>query len=156
MLRSFIIIGVIWFVSRFAGDVDYPHVYETLVKLNAAHDPTFFIASLAGIFSLVLVAGFFSVLKLHSVMYLFSKLFLEINQLLVCGISFFAVVIWFDLHRNLWMDFGKVTLLPYAGLLTSCFCLRMFDFNYPVQDRIVNNTAAMLGSIVVVFIAGVV
>lgn len=155
MIWNFIIIVVGWGIGEFAWGLDYGALYPQLVRLLQERQ-TMLAACVAGFScALVLFSYLFQGLGWYSLLFMVSKLAFHLGQFLVCLVSFGSVLFWLYTASNLWVDMGYLNaLLPFVCLFAASFSLGIFDFNYPVTEKIYNHVLlAILSVLAVMFLA---
>ncbi|MBU0675822.1 MAG: hypothetical protein KJ950_14365 [Proteobacteria bacterium] len=76
--------------------------------------------------------------QLHSLLFLWTQLFLILSQLSVCLLVLGSFFCWFSLSINPWMELGAVATLPMISLAGASFAMRIFDFNHPILRSLYN------------------
>ena len=131
--------------------MEYSEVYEVLIKYLEGHDIALSGYIVGGAFGLVGLSYIFRAMGWYSLVFLMSKASFYISQFAVCFVSYAAVALWFYVSRNLWADVGYlIAALPFIWLFASSISLWIFDFNYPVTERIYNNILLAIISVVAV------
>ncbi|MDH3359772.1 MAG: hypothetical protein OEL55_02785 [Desulfobulbaceae bacterium] len=154
MLKDFFIFGMIWMGARFAWMVDIPAFHKDVFRLLSENHGSLIGSAFGVVICLVLVSYMCGAMRWHSVLYILSRLTFEISQFVLVFISCDAIVLWFDSQINLWAQLGLVVAsLPFLTLGASCFGFWMYDFNYPLQDRIARNLMTPIVSGVIIGIA---
>lgn len=140
MLKNFFIYLLLWCGARYAWMVDLSAFHEELFRQLPEYQGALFLSALVVIFFILLISYLCGALRWHGPLYLLSRLTFEISQLALVILSCDAVFIWFDSNINLWMMLGpQIASLPFLTLGASCLGFWMYDFNYPLQDRIARN-----------------
>ncbi|MDH3394499.1 MAG: hypothetical protein OEL66_10870, partial [Desulfobulbaceae bacterium] len=128
--------------ARYAWMVDLPALHEEMFRLVAENHGTLLTSAVIVVFSILLIAYLCGSLRWHTPLYLLSRFSFEVSQFVIVCISFDAVILWFDSGVNLWGQLGGVVAsLPFLTLGAACYGFWMYDFNYPLQDRIARNFA---------------
>jgi hypothetical protein len=89
----------------------------------------------------------------YSLMRLLGKMLFELSQSANYFVCLAAVIFYFQLHVNLWLDLGIVAAIPFETFLASCLALYLFDFNYPIGERLRENFGAAVLSCLIVSIS---
>jgi hypothetical protein len=153
MIIRLLLIAFVWLVSILVYDVKYQELYAlTLDFLHSHRWQTMGYGILAPL-GLLLCAFFLGRVSFFRPLYLLARIFFEASQLFIYLLSFGAVVFWFDFRQNLWVDLGMLAALPVLSLIASCCSLWIFDFNYPLRNRIQRNLLLAALSLVIIFIA---
>lgn len=154
MIWNFVIIAILWAVAEFSWGVDYTLLYEELILYIEGHDFVLSGYIGGGAFGLVALAFIFRSMGMFSLVFLMSKASFYVSQFAVCLFSYAAVALWFYVSRNLWADIGYlIAALPFLWLFASSISLWIFDFNYPVTEKIYNNILLAIISVVAVLAA---
>lgn len=154
MIWNFVIIAFAWAVAQFSWGADYAELYQELILYVESHDIVISGYLAGGAFALVGLSYMFRGFGWYSLVFLISKVSFFISQFAVCLFSYAAVAFWFYASGNLWADVGYlVAALPFLWLFASSISLWIFDFNYPVAERIYDNILLAIISIVSVLAA---
>lgn len=141
MGRYFIISGCAALAFYSAG-ITSAEVYEPLMVLLAANRTELVGGGLLGVLALGCASLLFSGIGFFNILYVMAKAVYELIQLLLCAMSLAALIFWFDLGVNLWLEGGEIlAFVLYVWLYGAAFCLRVFDFNYPVRDTLISYSA---------------
>ncbi|MFA7382457.1 MAG: hypothetical protein WC001_03330 [Desulfurivibrionaceae bacterium] len=101
----------------------------------AANRSMLLASSLLGVIALICTSLLLSGIGFFNILNVMAKAVYKLAQLLLCALSLAALVFWYDPGVNLWLEGGGVlAILLLVWLYGAAFCLRMFDFNYPVSD----------------------
>ena len=112
-------------------------VLAAVVGFLAANRTALLISGLVGAFALVCASLLFGGIGFFNILYVMAKAIYELVQLLLCAMVLAALVFWFDLGVNFWLEGGQtLAIVLYAWLYGAAFSLRVFDFNYPVRDAL--------------------
>ena len=151
MVWNFVIIALVWAGAEFSWGVNYPDLYQEMMQYINEHEVLLAGYSVGGAFGLVVLSYMFRAFGWYSLVFLMSKLAFYLSQFLVCLISYSAVSFWFYVSQNLWADMGYVVAAtPFVWLFAASISLWLFDFNYPVAEKIYNNIVVAIISVVVV------
>ena len=141
MGRYLIISGCAAVAFHSAG-ITSAEVYESLMALLAANRTELVGGGLLGILALGCASLLFSGIGFFNILYVMAKAVFELIQLLFCAICLAALIFWFDLGVDFWLEGGEIlTFMLYVWLYGAAFCLRVFDFNYPVRDTLIAYSA---------------
>ncbi len=151
MIWNFVIIAILWATAEFSWGVDYSETYKELIQYLEGHDIIISSYIAGGAFALVGFSYLFRAMGWYSLVFLMSKAAFYVSQFAVCLVSYAAVALWFYVSRNLWADMGYLfAALPFLWLFASSISLWIFDFNYPVTEKIYNNILLAIISVVAV------
>jgi hypothetical protein len=153
MVKFFIILSISWFGGRFIYGVDFAKLYEFAVNVSSQNQWLLVSCGTIGSLFFIFVAFILSESGLFSLLHALSKLCFELSQFVICSLSFFAVIFFYQLQMNLWWDLGILALIPFEILAASCFSLYLFDFNYPLGEKLLNNIVAPIVSGLIVIIS---
>lgn len=137
MVRNISITLLVWGFFHMMFEPDYAALYAGLIDSVTVRQTSILAWGFMG--AALLVAGSYlcSFLGMYSLMYFLAKTFFELSQLAVCAVSVLSLAIWFLTRRNLWLDAAVVTyVLLYIYLGASALSLYIFDFNYPLKDKL--------------------
>lgn len=137
MVRNISITLLAWGFFHMMFEPDYAVLYASLIDFVTVRQTAILAWGLLG--AALLIAGSYlcSFLGMYLLMYLLAKVFFELSQLAICMASVFSLIIWFAIQRNVWLDAAAVTyVLLYAFLGASALSLYIFDFNYPLKDKV--------------------
>lgn len=149
MLIHLLILGISLGFST-AYNVDMAGWYEIAAGYIADAQVGICVQAIIGGCLLVLMSVLMAQAGAYSLMLLFSRLVLEISLLGVSLLSFGGLYFSWVLLKNVWFDMGVAALVPFLGVATAGFCLHLFDFNYPVSQKIVGYLVVSFFSIVFV------
>lgn len=61
----------------------------------------------------------------------------SLGETIIVLISLFSLGSWFFLRQNFWREIGSGTfLVPFTFLIVSSINLKLYDFNYPIWNRL--------------------
>lgn len=152
MIKNFIILSIGWICGRYLYGVDSAKLYELIVGVPSQYQWLLLSCGTIGSVFFVFVALILRDSGLFSLLHGLSKLNFEFSQFVICSISFFAVIFFHQLQANLWWDLGFLVLIPFEILAASCFSLHLFDFNYPLGEKLLNNTVIPIVSGLIVLV----
>ncbi len=154
MLKDFAIFALVWLGARFAWGVDLDAFHAGLFRLVAEGRGSLLGSALIVVCTLLLISYLCGTLRWYGPLYLLSRITFELSQLVLVCISCDAVILWFVNGINLWAQLGPlVASLPFLTFGASCYGFWMYDFNYPLQDRVLRNLAIPVISGLVVAVA---
>lgn len=145
------LIGLLWLAAHFVYGVDFAVLAEELTQLVAAHGSSVLLYAGASAVALPVVSLFFRGLGSYSVMYLLDKFCFWLGQFLVAVVSLVAVIFWFEAEANLWSLLGAVAALPFLMLVSAAFSLKLFDFNYPLKETLINSLGLPVLSFLIIW-----
>lgn len=137
MLRNITIVLGCWVFFHMMFEPDYAVIYADFLDYVLVRQTLILAVGLAGSALHVILAALCSALGLYVLMYLLAKVFFELSQLGVCLVSVSSLIFWFIAQRNIWLD-APVLIYPllYAVLAASALALYIFDFNYPLKEKL--------------------
>jgi hypothetical protein len=152
MIKNLGIFFLVWCGGRYILDLDFARYYALATEYLSANTRFLFLAATVGSFFCVAGAFFLRESGFFSLMRLFGKTLFEASRSAIYFVSLGAVIFYFQLSVNLWQDLGFLAIIPFEALLASCVSLYLFDFNYPLAGRLLENvgTAILSGVIVIV------
>jgi hypothetical protein len=156
MIVRLTIIALLWLGSFVSYDLDYAELYARGLDYLQLHQGQVVGYAIAGTMGLVLGVFVLGQIRSFALVHLLARLTFEASQFAICLLSFAAVVFWFDFGRNLWADLGVLAAVPFLVLAASCLGLWIFDFNYPLHNRILRNLTLPVLSLAIIVIAGIV
>jgi hypothetical protein len=137
----------------FAG-ISSADVHAAAVGFLAANAKPLYGGGLIGALALACASLLFNRIGFFNILYVMAKAAYELVKLLLCAMSLAALFFWFDLRSNFWLEEGRVlAIVLYAWLFGAAFCLRMFDFNYPVRDTLLSYSALPLVFLIMVWVS---
>lgn len=132
-------------------------VLAAVVGFLAANQTALLASGLLGALAMVCASLLFGGIGFFNILYLMAKAVYELVQLLICVMALAALVFWFDLGINFWLDGGEtLAIVLYAWLYGAAFSLRVFDFNYPVRDALLAYSALPFACLTVVWVSGLI
>ncbi len=140
MFKDFAIFALLWLGARFAWRVDLSAFHEDMFRFLTQNQGSLLGSALLVVCCLLIISYLCGTLRWHGPLYVLSRFTFEISQLSLVCLSLDAVLLWFGGGVNLWGQIGPLLAsLPFLTLGASCFGFWMYDFNYPLQDRIARN-----------------
>ena len=141
MGRYFFISGCVFAAFHVAGGTS-AEALDAVVGFLAANRTPLLASGLLGLLALVCTSLLFAGIGFANILYLMAKAVFELVQLLFCAMSLGSLIFWFGLGANLWLEGGgALAIVLYAWLFGAAFCLRVFDFNYPVRETLISYSA---------------
>jgi hypothetical protein len=153
MILRLFLIAIVWLGTMLAHDVNYQEIYAMALDFLHAHRGQAIGYGILAPLGLLLCSFFLGRVSFFSPLHLLARVFFEASQLFIYVLSFAAVVFWFDFGQNLWLDLGIFAAVPFVSLIASCCSLWVFDFNYPLSNRIQRNLLLPALSLAIIFIA---
>jgi hypothetical protein len=153
MINNLVIFFLAWCGGHYILDLDFARYYALATGYLADNTRFLFVAATAG--SVLCVAGAFFLEEtgLYSLMRLLGKTLFEISRSALYFVSLAAIIFSYQLSVNLWQDLGFLVIIPLETLLASCVSLYLFDFNYPLAGRLLENVGAAILSGVIVTVS---
>lgn len=137
MLKYIVLITFLWVLAGITFGVDMAELYQTTGAYLAAKEVKLCIWTGGGALAAFGLTYVFDLAGLHSVMYLFARLLVELSKLAIALFCLAALYIAFRFDAPFWAFFGYVSVLPFLAMVTALCCIRLFDFNYPIHDSLV-------------------
>ncbi len=142
MIKNFIIVGLLWLAVRFVWLIDMVTLHGWVERLCAESQATLLTIGGGIVVSIAVVAYLLSALRWYTPLYLLSVAVFESSQFVIVLLSVSAVVFRLVDGSNLWMALGPAAgALPFLVLAASCFSFWLYDFNLPLQKRLLYNVA---------------
>ncbi len=91
-------------------------------------------------------------LKSYGIMFMLSRIVLELSLLAVTLLSVGSLFFGWGYMKNSWLDFIPVIFVPYLGIFIAMVMFRLCDFNYPYKKRVAFYVLFSWASGAVVFI----
>ena len=137
MLRNLLIVALAFAAVHLVG-AESAEVYEPLanyVKANGSlliFGAVLLVAVVAGASLLFSHAGFYNLL------FAIAKVVFELAQFSICAAFIAALILNFDLGINFWVELGG----PLGGgmyilLFGGAYSMRLYDFNYPIKETLI-------------------
>lgn len=153
MGRYFFISGCAFAAFHVAGGTS-AEVLDPLVGFLSANRTSLLASGLLGLLFFVCASLLFAGIGFANFLYLMAKAVYELVKLLLCAMSLASLIFWFGLGINLWLEGGGgVAVVLYAWLFGAAFCLRVFDFNYPVRETLGSYSALPVICLMVITIS---
>jgi hypothetical protein len=156
MLRNLTIVGLVFAAIHLVG-IGSAEVYDPLVGVVKANN--LFII-FAAVLSVGVVAGaslLFSNAGFYNLLFAVAKIVYEAAQFAISAAFFAALILWYDLGINFWLELGG----PLGGgmyimLFGGAYSLRLYDFNYPIKDTLVQSCMLPVISFAIILISDMV
>ena len=139
MIKDFIIVCLLWLMIRFVWLIDLPTIHDAVVGFISSSQASLLTGAVLGALGIVVVAYLLSAVRVYPPLYLLSRLTFEVSQFAIVLLSVFAVILRFDCGLNLWAGLGIAASVPFLFLGASCAGFWLYDFNYPLQQRLARN-----------------
>lgn len=146
MIKNFVIIGLIWLGGQFIYGIDFAEYYELVVNYLSGNELNLLVYGTLGSICFVFISFVLRDVGFFSLMHMLSNFVFELSQFAICFVSIFAVIFVFQLQHNLWLDLGILAVIPIEVLLASCTSLYLYDFNYPLGEKLLDNTGVLIFS----------
>lgn len=154
MGQYFFISGCVAVVLHLVGFTS-AEVLVPALDFIAANRTVLLASGLLGVFALVCASLLFGGVGFFNILYVMAKAAFELVKLLFCAMSVAALIFWFDLGGDFWLEGGGVlAIVLYAWLYGAAVSLRIFDFNYPVKDALLFYSALPFVCMAVVWASG--
>lgn len=132
-------------------------VLAAVVGFLAANRTALLASGLLGALALVCASLLFGGIGFFNLLYIMAKAVHELVELLLCLMTMAALVFWFDLGVNFWLEGGgTLAIVLYTWLYGAAFSLRIFDFNYPVRDALLAYSALPFFCMAVIWVGGLI
>ncbi|MFH1217919.1 MAG: hypothetical protein V1706_15615 [Pseudomonadota bacterium] len=137
MLKYITATALLWFIVRINMGIDLQAYHQEATGYLAHHQMALFAwTGIWGIASYGLIY-LMDIMGLHSAMYVVAKFLLETSKLLISLVFVGSLFLYFDVGANLWTDLKLIMIMPLLVLATAILCIRLFDFNFPIQDTVI-------------------
>ncbi|MDH5298888.1 MAG: hypothetical protein OEV91_07705 [Desulfobulbaceae bacterium] len=157
MIKDFVIVLVLWLGARFAWQVEMPAAYDGLVRVAGEFQTPLLGYAALLIVGLVVAFYLLGMLRWFAPLYVLSRFTFEVSQFLIVLLSVSAVLFRLDVGANLWSGLGAtLASVPFLLLGSSCLGFWLFDFNYPLQQRLVRNLVLPLLSALIILLSSLV
>jgi hypothetical protein len=154
MITRLLFIALLWLGSILVYDLNYQELYAQALDSLLARQAMAVTFGVLGSIILMFCSFVLGQFRIFALLHLFARFTFEVNQFIIYLLSFAAVAFWFDFGARLWQDLGLLSAIPFLALLSSCLSLWIFDFNYPLRNRIQRNLALPVLSLLIIFLAG--
>ncbi|MBU0729231.1 MAG: hypothetical protein KKE17_04535 [Proteobacteria bacterium] len=153
MFLHIIIIISVWSCGKYLAQVDFLSYYAKYIALLPGNEHLFLAYGSAAAFFLVMIAFMMRAVGVYALLHLVSRFFFEISQFIICLLSLVAIYFWVTAHVNVFKDLGLLVFVPLELILASVYCLNIYDFNYPVMSKLINNIMLLLVSGALIFLS---
>ncbi|OGQ99774.1 MAG: hypothetical protein A2511_14115 [Deltaproteobacteria bacterium RIFOXYD12_FULL_50_9] len=153
MIKYIFMALLFWGGGAFLGAIDFYSIYE-MIRVGIP-EYGFSLLTYCTLASLTLIGLSFlmRVLNFYGLMYVFSKILLEICKIGIAFLSVLVMIIWINQQQNLWSELGVVALVPFEILTAAIICIHLFDFNIPLQRQFISIMAIPLTTLVFIIIS---
>jgi hypothetical protein len=156
MGRYFLIAGCAVVAFHFGG-LTSGEVLAWVAGYLAGNRVALLASGLLGVLGLCCGSLLFGGIGFFNILYVVAKGIYELVQLLLCAMALGAMIFWFDLGANLWLEGGgTLAIILYAWLYGAAFSLRVFDFNYPLKDVLFSYTVLPFVCLAVIWVSGLI
>jgi uncharacterized YccA/Bax inhibitor family protein len=151
ILQDLAITLVLIFLNHWVYGVEDSITYQYIVDLIARKQTFFLGLGILGSGSLLISATMFESLGLYKITYGLSRILVRVSQFLIIFLAVLNIAFYVALSNNLIRDNGYLALILLLLILgSSCWSLRIIDFNYPVRNAMVPVTVLALLSVILV------
>lgn len=150
LIKDFGITALIIILNHFVYSVEDVIAYDFVVGFLARNQAFFLAIAVLGSGALL----FFTAIEglgLYKVTYGLSKVFIRVSQLLVTFLCITNIAFYLMIGMNLMRDGGYISLCILALVLgSSCWALRIIDFNYHIRNSILPVAIVAIMSVILV------
>jgi hypothetical protein len=151
IIKDFALTALVIILNHWIYGIDDTVAYGFMVDFIAKNQRLFIASGLVGSVVLLISSSMFENLGLYKITYGFSKILIRVSQFLITFLSILYIVFYAALGYNLMRDNGYLLLFSLALILgTSCWALRIIDFNHPIRNDVLPVSALFLMSIILV------
>jgi len=151
IIKDFALTSLIIFLNHWVYGIEDTISYDFIVNFIAQHQTLFLAIGILGSAALLLSSSMFESLGLYKITYGLSKILVRASQFLINFLALLNIVYYATLGYNLMQDNGYLLLFALALILgSSCWALRIIDFNYHTKNAVLPTAMLALMSIILV------
>ena len=137
LIKDFAITALIIILNHWIYGVEDVIAYDFVVGFISSKQAFFLTIGILGSAALLIFSAAFEGLGLYKITYGLSKLFVRLSQLFITFLSILNIAFYMAMDINLMHDGGYVLLLVLVLILgSSCWSLRIIDFNYHTRNAL--------------------
>jgi hypothetical protein len=151
LIKDFAITTFIIILSHWSYGVEDDIAFDFLVGFIARNQTLFFAYGILGLVTLLILATIFQEFGLYKITYGLSKILVRLVQFLITFLGTLNIVFYSAGGMNLLKDSGYFSLIVLFMILgSSCWTIRMNDFNYNTQNALMPVSLFTVMSVVLV------
>jgi hypothetical protein len=154
LIKDFALTALIIFLTHWVYGIEDTIAYEFIVSFIVKSQAFFITAGILGSSLLLLSSTMFESFGFYKITYGLSKILARTSQFLINFLTIINIIFYAALGNNLMQDKGYGLLFSFALILgSSCWTLRIIDFNHPIKNVVIPvSTFALLSVILVQFV----
>ena len=154
LIKDFALTALIIILNHWIYGVEDTISYEFIVNFIEKHRTIFLATGFLGSVALLLSSSMFESLGLYKITYGLSKVLVRVSQFVITFLAILNIVFYAAFGLNLMRDNGYLLLFSVALILgSSCWALRIIDFNYLTKNSVLPvSVLAFLSIILVEFV----
>ncbi len=135
LLKDSAITALIIILNHIIYGVEPLIAYDFVVEFIAQRQTLFLVIGIFGSALLIIFSSMFEGLGIYKITYGVSRVSVRVCQFFITFLSILNVAFYFALDANLMQSTGYMALFALVlFLVSSCWSLRMIDFNHPTPD----------------------
>jgi len=151
LLKDFALTALVIILNHWIYGIEDIIAYDFIADHIIKSKNLFIAAGIVASIVLPLASSLFESLGLYRITYGISKILARVSQFMMNFLAILNIVFYAALGRNLMRDKGYLLLFSLALILgSSCWSLRIIDFNHPTQNVVLPVSVLTLLSIILV------
>ena len=150
LLKDIAITALVIIINHFIYGIEDIIAYDFIIGFLSENKATFLTSGILGSGALLIFTSIEG-LGLYKITYGLSKIFVRLSQFLITFLSIINIAFYVVIGMNLIHDSGYYLLLILLVILfSSCWALRIIDFNYHTKNAIMPVAILTVLSVVLV------
>ncbi|HIJ78020.1 MAG: hypothetical protein OEY01_01770 [Desulfobulbaceae bacterium] len=156
MLRNLAIVGLAFAAIHLIG-TGSAEVYDPLAAYVKANGLFLIFSAFLGVGFMAAASMLFANTGLYNLLFALARVVYDIAQFAICAAFFAALILWYDLGINFWVELGApLGVGMFIMLFGGAFSLRLYDFNYPIKETLVQHCMLPVISLVIMAIGNMI
>ncbi len=151
LIKDFALTALVIILNHWIYGIEDTIAYDFIADHITKNKNLFITAGILASIVLPLSSSMFESLGLYRITYGISKILVRVSQFMMNFLAILNIIFYSALGRNLMRDKGYLLLFSLALILgSSCWSLRIIDFNHPTQNVVLPVSVLTLLSIILV------
>ena len=151
LIKDFAVTALIIILNHWVYAVEDTIAYELVVNFITRNETLILAVGILVSGCLPIFSSMFESLGLYKITYALSKILVRVSQFLITFLAILNLFFYAAMKNNLMHDKGYLMLFVLLLILgSSCWALRIIDFNYDTKNAVVPVAAIAIMSVVIV------
>lgn len=150
MLNRLTGILIFWGFTHFGEIINYGDLTARVDTAMQGSEMVVLGEALAVGFIMVVLAVIMSMFQYYPLMYAVVRIFYVLSRYAICALALISVLHWLASGQDMWAALGAGAAAPFIVFAASLAGIRVYDFNYPLQNRIAEIAAVVFLSLLII------